>query len=438
MAAGGWIRGLARRFALDRPQARAWALYDWANSAMITVVVTAVFPIYYESVVAGDLPPGVGATRFAYATSLGILLVALLSPFLGALADRVRIKKLLLGLFMGLGVLAVGALFAVREGDWFLGLALFVLANVGAGGSFHFYDALLPHVARRGELDLLSTSGYALGYLGGGLLLALVLVVIGNPEWFGLAAGTLPVRVGFLLTAAWWLVFSVPLFLRVSEPPGSAASSAPLAARQIWGLAVGGLAETLRDLRRHPQALRLLIAFLIYNDGIATIIRMATIYGAVLKLGSEQMILAILFVQFAGIPCTLAFGLLAERLGTKRSILLTLVIYAGTSLLAWRMTSIEEFWLLAGLVALVQGGAQGLSRSLYASLIPEQRSAEFFSLFAVLNRFAGVLGAYLFALVHQHSGDPHAAILPVFGLFVLGGFLLTRVDVEAGRRQVHP
>lgn len=437
MAAGGWVRGLARRFALDRPAARAWALYDWANSAMITVVVTAVFPIYYARVVAADLPPGAGATRFAYATALGILAVALLAPFLGALADRVRLKKRFLALFMGLGVLAVAALSGVREGDWFLALALFVLANIGAGGSFLFYDALLPHVAGRGELDRLSTSGFALGYLGGGLVLALVLLLAGRPDWFGLPEGTLPVRLGFLLTAVWWLGFSLPLLLRVPEPPGSGGTAA-LAPREMWDVAVGGLVRTLRDLRRHPQALRLLIAFLIYNDGIATIIRMATVYGAELGLGSQDMILAILFVQFAGIPCTLAFGHLASRLGTKPSILLTLGVYALTSLLAWRMSSATHFWVLAGLVALVQGGAQGLSRSLYASLIPERKSAEFFSLYAVLDRFAGLLGAYLFALVHQITGDPRSAILPVLGLFVVGAALLTRVDVEAGRRQVHP
>ena len=427
---------LLERLALHRPELRAWALYDWANSAMITVIVAAVYPIYFSKVAAKGFAEGEAAATHAKATVIALLCVAVIAPLLGAVADRAGCKKRLLGCCLALGVLSTAGLAAVGEGDWKLAAALFVLANIGAAGSFVFYDALLPHVARDGELDRVSTTGFALGYLGGGLALAVCLALIQKPAWFGLAEldATWPVRISFLIVAAWWLAFSVPLFRRVREPEtlGELRSAFFPAVRS----SVLNLRTTLRDLWRMRSAFWMLIAFLIYNDGIATIYRMAAIYGDEVGIEQGALIGAILAVQFIGIPTTFAFGALAQRFGTKRMILVGVAIYALSGLLAYRMSTKEEFFLLAGMIALVQGGTQALSRSLYASLVPARRSGEFFGLFAVLDRFAGVVGPLLFAICATAFDSSRAAVLPLIGLFVIGGALLARVDVLAGRRAV--
>lgn len=428
---------LLQRLALHRPELRAWALYDWANSAMITVIVTAVYPIYFSKVAADGLSQVEATSMHGRATVIALLCAAVLAPLLGAVADRAACKKRLLAAFLVLGAGSTAALAAIGTGDWQLAAVLFIFANIGAAGSFVFYDALLPHVARDQELDRLSTSGFALGYLGGGLVLGLCLMLIQRPQWFGMGAmdPTWPTRGCFLLVAAWWLVFSIPLFRKVLEPPAS--GDRKLTFGPAVRTSLHDLQTTLRDLWRLRSAFWMLIAFLIYNDGIATFIRMATIYGNEIGLEQGDLIGAILVVQFLGIPATFAFGALAQRFGTKRMILVGVAIYAGCGILGYRMTTKEEFFLLAALIALVQGGTQALSRSLYASLVPARRSGEFFGLFAVLDRFAGILGPLLFTICASTFDSSRVAVLPLIGLFVIGGMILTRVDVAAGRRAVH-
>jgi UMF1 family MFS transporter len=428
-----------RRFALDRPEARAWALYDWANSAFWTTVIAAVFPVYFLEL-ARELGPAVAQARYAHATTLSLAVSALMAPVLGALADFRALKKRLLASFAALGALATGALFFALPGDWAFALWCFGLANVGAAASIAFYDALLPHVARPGEMDVLSSSGYALGYLGGGLCLALNLVWILRPAWFGLPAGeglapeaaTLPVRLAFLSVGVWWLVFSLPLLRRVPEPPRLLESD-ERANAPVLRVAFQRLGETFRELRRYREAFKLLIAFLIYNDGIATIMRMAVLYAAAKQFASGTVIATILLVQFVGVPCAFGFGALATRFGAKRMVLIGLLVYAGIALLAHRMTSAAHFVGLGVLVGLVQGGTQALSRSLFASLIPRHKSGEFFALFGVGEKFAGVFGPLLFGLVIEWTGSAQAAILSVIPFFAVGALLLVRVDERAGR-----
>jgi MFS transporter, UMF1 family len=431
---------LLERLCLHRPELRAWALYDWANSGMVTVIVTAVFPIYFSRVACAGMPGVVASRRFAAITTVSLIVAALISPLLGAWADAAGAKKRLLAWTMALGVAATAALYAVQHGDWLLGGALFGLANVGVVGSFVLYDALLPHVARPGELDRLSSAGYALGYVGGGLLLLVDLMLIQHPGWFGLPQGeglspamsTLPTRLAFVSVAVWWLLFSIPLFLRVSEPPALRPGS--VLRRGALREAARDLMRTLRDLVGMRQTLLMLAAFLIYNDGIGTIIRMATTYGEELKLDAGAMITAILMVQFVGVPFAFLFGALAGRIGTKRAILSGLAVYFVITLVAWRMDTEREFFVLAFLVGMVQGGVQALSRSLYASLVPSHRSGEFFGLFAILEKFAGVAGPGLFVLASWLTGSSSAAILSVLVFFAVGAVLLTRVDVPRGQR----
>ncbi len=436
--AGGGEGGLLWRLGLHRPELRAWALYDWANSAMVTTVVTAVFPIYFTAVACAGAAPAEATRRFAFATTAGLLLVAVLSPLLGTLADVRPVKKPMLGGFLALGVAATAALFVVQRGDWLLGAALFVLGNVGLNGSFVFYDSLLPHVARGDELDRVSTAGYAIGYIGGGLLLALNLAWIRHPGWFGLSSGpglspaeaTLPARLAFLSVAAWWLLFSVPLFLRVKEPKLAETPPGASALR----LTAQRLGRTLGALRQHRQALLMLLAFLIYNDGIGTIIRMATAYGTEIGIGQGELIAAVLLVQFVGVPFAFLFGSLARWMGTKRAIFLGLAVYAGISVLGYYMRTAAHFFALAILVGMVQGGTQALSRSLFASLVPRHQSGEFFGFFSVTEKVAGILGPALFAVAITLAGSSRAAVLSVIAFFVVGGLLLLLVDVEEGQR----
>jgi UMF1 family MFS transporter len=427
---------LLDRLGLGRPALRAWALYDVANSAAVTSVLTALLPIYFAKVAAADLAPALATQRFALATTAGLTAVALLAPVLGTLADVRPVKKRLLAGFAGLGAGATGLLFLVGHGDWLLAAALVVALNGGLSGSFVPYDALLPHVAARDELDRVSSAGFALGYLGGGLLLAAQLAWITRPALLGLPGGegvtpdqaTLPTRVAFLSVAVWWVAFTLPLLLRVREPPVLAHAEGPALA-----VTLGRLTRTFRALGDHPDALRMLVAFLVYSDGIGTIIRMAAIYGTELGLARGVVIASILLVQLVGVPCAFAFGALAARFGAKRMILAGLAVYAGVAVLGYFTRTARDFVALALLVGVVQGGTQALSRSLFASMVPRHLSGEFFAFFAVSEKFAGILGPALFAAAIALTGSSRTAILSVIGFFVAGAALLATVDVAAGR-----
>jgi UMF1 family MFS transporter len=427
------------RLALDRPESRAWAMYDWANSAFMTTVVTAVFPIYFLAL-AKDLGKDLAQQRYALATTAALVVSAIIAPILGSIADFRAWKKRLLAIFVLLGALSTAALFRAYPGDWGYALICFGLANVGAAASVAFYDSLLPHVAGPGEMDRLSTSGYALGYLGGGICLLLNLAWIKKPGWFGLPSGedlsaaqeTLPARLALLSVAIWWVVFTIPLLRRVPEPrrmlepdekPGMS----------MLRVSFQRLGETLTELRRYRQAFLMLLAFLLYNDGIATIIRMAALYATAKELPGAVVIGTIVAVQFVGVPFAFAFGGLARHVGAKRLVLFGIGVYCGISFLAYFMTSSVHFVLLGLLLAAVQGGTQALSRSLFASLIPPHKSGEFFAFFGVGEKFAGILGPLLYGLVIAWTGSYQIAILSVLPFFVIGAILLLRVDVEAGR-----
>jgi UMF1 family MFS transporter len=422
---------------LHRKELRAWAMYDWANSAMVTTIVTAVFPIYFSAVAGADLNTAEATYRLAVSTTIALAIIALLSPVLGTLADQGGIKKRLLGGFLIIGAVAVSLMFFIERGDWLLAAILFIVANIAVNGSFVFYDSFLPHIARPDEMDRVSTAGYALGYVGGGILLALNLAWIQRPEWFGLPHGpgltpaqqTLPSRLAFLSVAVWWLLFSIPLFRDVPEPRATGSGKVSIAA------AFRTLRETFRHLGRYRQAVLMLVAFLIYNDGIGTIIRMAAIYGTELGIGRGPLIASILIVQFVGIPFAFLFGMFAKKVGTKRAIFAGLAVYVVISVFGFYMRTAAHFLILALLVGVVQGGTQALSRSLFASLIPRQQSAEFFGFFAVVEKFAGIFGPAIFAQVIALTGSSRGAILSVTAFFIVGSAILYLVDVDQGQRQ---
>jgi UMF1 family MFS transporter len=420
----------ADRLGLSRPELRAWAMYDWANSSYSTTVITAIFPIYFTRVAAGGMKPEVAASRFTLVVTIGMAIAAVLGPILGALADVRPWKKRLLAGFMLLGVATTAGLFAVEAGDWQLGAALFVLGNVGFMASQVFYDSLLPHIARPGEVDRVSTAGYAMGYLGGGLLLALNVFMIMKPALFGLADAVAAMRWSFVTVAVWWLLFSLPVLLKVPEPPSAAAPSK----RGLVRTTFTQLGHTLRELRRFRQAWLFLVAFLVYNDGVNTIIKLATTYATSIGIPTNAQITAVLIVQFVGIPFSFLFGSIASRIGARTALFGGLSVYVVISVLGYFMRTELHFFLLAGLVGMVQGGVQGLSRSLFARMIPADRSGEFFGLFAVFEKFAGILGPLVFWLAIETTGSSRTAILSIVAFFVVGAALLARVDVAAGER----
>jgi UMF1 family MFS transporter len=311
---------------------------------------------------------------------------------------------------------------------------------VGAQGSMAFYGALLPHVARPDEIDRVSTAGYAIGYVGGGVLLAANLLWIQKPALFGLPSGpgltpdqaTLPTRLAFLSVAVWWVVFSLPLLRRVPEPPASLEPGEPRGNALVAPFV--RLGHTLRELRGFKQAFLLLVAFAIYNDGIQTIIKMATAYGTGIGIGQSSLIAAILVVQFVGIPFAFMFGALAGRIGAKRAVVGGLVVYLLITVLAFYMRTATHFMLLALLVGTVQGGTQALSRSLFGSMTPPHRSGEFFGFFGVFEKFSGLLGPLVYAATLHAGGSSRGAILSIALFFLVGMLLLAFVNVPEGQR----
>ncbi|MDQ6610864.1 MAG: MFS transporter, partial [Gemmatimonadota bacterium] len=338
---------------------------------------------------------------------------------------------------------ATASMFFIQRGEILFAAIVFALSLAGATGSMTFYEALLPHIASENEMDRVSTAGYALGYVGGGILLALNLAWISNPGKFGLPSGqnltssqaTLPARLAFVSVAIWWLVFSLPVLRKVPEPARTVeydelVENTSLAQSIIS--AFTRLGETIRELRGYRQAFLAMLAFTIYNDGIQTIIKMAAVYGSEIGIQQSDLITAILLVQFIGIPFAFAFGTLAGKIGTKRSIFLGLVVYTGICIYAYNMTTTKEFYGLAMLVGLVQGGTQALSRSLFARLVPKHKSGEFFGFYSVFEKFGGILGPLLFGIALGQSGSSRIAILSVIAFFVVGGAILATVNVKEG------
>jgi UMF1 family MFS transporter len=406
-------------------------MYDWANSAFATTIMAAVLPPFFASVAAGGLPKHLATAYWAYISSAALLIVAFGAPILGAIADHSGAKKRFLAIFAALGILATTLLFLVRSGDWLLCAVFYILGEIGFSGANIFYDSLLPHVAKPEDMDQVSTKGYALGYLGGGLLLAVNLGMIMAPQYFFLPNSEIAVRASFVTVGLWWAIFSVPLLRRVGEPKAawtSGESANPLRA------GLQRLQRTFHDIRRYRELLKFLIAFWIYNDGIGTIIKMATIYGAEIGIGQSDLIGALLLTQFVGVPFSLLFGKLAKRFGAKPSIYVALGVYTMISLAGYFMSQAWHFWLLAGMVGLVQGGSQALSRSLYSAMTPKSKSAEFFGFYDMSSKFAGIVGPIVFGVVGQLAGSSRLSIVSVIAFFVIGGALLTLVKEQDGIR----
>ncbi len=393
----------------------SWALYDWGNSAFATTVMAGFFPVFFKEYWASGLSATDSTFWLGVGNSAASTLMVLFAPLIGALADQGNRKKHYLLLFAFLGALMTSSLFLVASGMWPIALLLYALGIIGFSGSIVPYDALLVDVAEEDELDRVSALGYAMGYLGGGLLFALNVFMVLKPQVFGLIDTGQAVRVSFLMVGIWWALFSIPVMLFVHERHPRPAN--PHALRG----ALKEIRENFREVGRYRRVVLFLLAYWLYIDGVDTIVRMAVDYGLAIGFESSDLLTALLITQFVGFPAALVFGYLGDRYGPRKGIMIALAVYIIIVFWAWRMQAIWEFYALAVVIGLVQGGIQSLSRSLYARLIPQDRAGMFYGVYNMLGKFAAVIGPLLVGWVAAVSGDSRLGILAVLFLFV-GGF----------------
>ncbi len=407
----------------DRKAVLSWAFYDWANSAFALTVISAFFPLFLKQYWSADSDPAASTLQLGLANSAASIVVALLAPVLGAIADRGSAKKTCLVAFTAIAVVMTAALSLVARGDWPLAIALFITASIGFAAANIFYDALIVNVAHNEHLHYVSSLGFGLGYLGGGLLFAVNVMMTLWPQRFGLADSAQAVRLSFVLVAAWWAVFTIPLMLFVSESrrPDRASGRAAVAA------GLRQLAATVRQLRQRRTVWLFLLAYWCYIDGVYTIARMAVDYGMALGFDPHSLIVALLITQFVGFPAALAFGHAGERLGAKPAILASIAVYAGATVWSSFMTEVWEFYALAAMIGMVQGGVQSLSRSFYARIIPAGQAGEFFGFYNMVGKFAAVLGPVLVGVGGALSGSPRLGISTILLLFILGALLLSLI-----------
>ena len=408
----------------------SWALYDWANSAFATTVMAGFFPIFFKQYWSAGADVTTSTFQLGMVNSFASIIVALLSPLLGAIADKGSARKKFLLFFATMGVVMTGSLHFVAKGDWGIAVVCYILANIGFAGGNIFYDSLIISVTGEERVDFVSALGFSLGYLGGGLLFAFNVAMTLSPETFGLSDTSTAVRVSFLSVAIWWALFSIPIFFFVDEPKSDDHFTG-------WTAVVAGLQQlkgTFHEIRKLRIVFLFLSGYWLYIDGVHTIIRMAVDYGMSLGFDSKKLIVALLITQFVGFPAAIIFGIIGEKVGAKSGILIGLAVYVAITIWGYYMQEEWEFFALAIAVGLVQGGVQSLSRSFYIRLIPGNKVSEFFGFYNMLGKFAAVIGPFLMGWVSIATGNTRYAMLSILMLFVTGIIILSFVDKEAGHK----
>ena len=415
---------------MDRKRVVSWALYDWANSAFATTVMAGFFPIFFEKYWSN--PNNINDSTFylGLSNSAGSLIVAALAPFLGAIADRGSAKKKFLFMFAFLGILMTGGLWMVGQGQWQLAALLYMVGSIGFAGGNVFYDSLLPSVSEKKKVDFVSSLGYSLGYIGGGILFLVNVLMYQYPQWFGIPDGTVAVKLSFLSVAVWWAIFSIPIFIYVPEPSSEPTIKFGEAITQGWLQ----LKRTFNEIKQMKIIGTFLLSYWLYMDGVDTIIRMAVKVGSSMGFEAGDMIIALLMVQFIGFPAALVFNWFASKIGPKNAVLIAIIFYTVGTCFAYFMTTRLHFFLLAGMIGLFQGGIQALSRSLFSRLVPEGKEGEFFGFYNMLGKFAAVIGPILLGTVTLVTGDVRIGLLSIVALFIAGGLILSRVDFDEGER----
>jgi UMF1 family MFS transporter len=440
---------MERNHKIVRLETVSWGMYDWANSAFATVILTAIYSKYFAQVVAGG-EKGVeifginihGAALWDFIVSIAMFIVAVIAPILGAIADFSAKKRLFQIFFCYLGVIFTGLLFFVREGDWLIGSLFFIFALIGFSSSIVFNDSFLPQISTEKNIGRISSLGWGLGYIGGGLLLLINLIMLQFPNLIGLPEGYFTVQDCFLSVAIWWFIFSIPTFLFLKEksigsklPEGESYRFASLTTSVSIG--IKRLSHTFKSIKQHRELFKFLIAFLIYNDGIETVIVMASIFGAtVVKMETGELIMYFLMIQFIAFLGSIVFGHFADAAGKKITIITSLIIWIFISIWAYFLGFIwdikTEYWILGAIAATVLGGSQAISRSLCGLLTPHEKSAEFFGFYAISGRFATIFGPLIYGLIIHFTKSVQSGILSVTAFFIAGMLILLTVDEKKG------
>ena len=410
-----------------KKDAISWALYDWANSAFATTVMAGFFPIFYKSYWASDLSNLESTAMVGYANSLSGLIVVLLAPILGAYADIGTKRKKLLLLFASLGILCTASFYFIPQGEWMLAALLYAIAAVGFSGGNVFYDSLIVSVSDNENRNRVSALGYSLGYLGGGLLFLINVIMFLNPQLFGIESQSNAVLLSFFMVAVWWALFSIPLLRNVKEQESERENPRFF---QALKQSFNEVYQTLTEVRKYKNVAIFLLAYWFYMDGIDTIVRMATAYGTDIGLEASSMITALILTQFVGFPSTLIFGYFADRLGFKKILTIGILIYILISIFASRITTAAEFYAMAIVVGLVMGGVQAVSRAYFSSIIPKDKEAQFFGFYNLVGKSAVVAGPALLAWISMIFNTPRAGILGLLVLFIPGLILLWMIPKE--------
>ncbi len=405
-------------------EAWRWAFYDWANSAFATTVMAGFFPIFFKSYWAADLTDAESTFVIGSANSIVGLLIAISAPIMGAFADAGNTKKKLLVTFALLGIVSTGYLFFIPESSWKFAITFYAIGVIGFSGGNIFYDALLVSVANDNERNRVSSLGFSLGYLGGGLLFLLNVLMFSFPSFFGLNSQIEAVLWSFLSVAIWWSIFTIPLLTGVKEPQVSREGKGFL---EISTDAFKSLYQTARTIKQYKSAVIFLLAYFLYMDGVDTIIRMATSYGSDIGLSAQSMIGALLLTQFIGFPATLVFGRYSDKFGHKQTLSFAIMIYIGVVLFSSQMDSAIEFFIMASIIGLVQGGVQAISRSYFSSLIPANKAAEFFGFYNFIGKSSVFIGPFMVSGIALVTNSPSLGILSLLLLFIPGLILLRRV-----------
>jgi UMF1 family MFS transporter len=424
----------------NRKQIIAWALYDWANSGYATTVMSGFFPIFFNQFWCIGVDQTVSTARLGFANSAAGLVIFLSASLLGAIADQGSSVKKFLLFFTGMSVILTIGLFFIAYGHWFAAVVLYTGSAIGFSGSNIFYDALIKGVAEEKQLDYVSSLGYSLGYLGGGILFAINILMVFSPGTFGLHSMNDAYKYSFITVGLWWGIFAIPLFLFVKEPIRFAGTLN----KNLISAGFLQLRGTFKEIRYLKTIMLFLAAYWFYIDGVDTIIRMAIDYGIKLKFDSQSLVTALLITQFIGFPAAIGFGYISNLIGTKRALFISLAVYIGISIWGTFIHHIYEFYLIAIIIGLVQGGIQALSRSFYARIIPANKAAEYFGFYNMLGKFAIVIGPALMGgvvLVIKSLGfssdtASRGSVFSVAILFILGGLILFLVDEKKGKDEM--
>ena len=402
-------------------QEKSWIMYDWANSAYSVIISSVILPLFYKSITTGEgIAPNLADSFWGYATSAATLVIAISAPLLGTIGDYPKWKMRLFKIFFLIGVVATAALSFTD--DWRLLLALYMLTTIGFSGANIFYDAFLVDVATEERMDRVSTYGFAMGYIGGSTIpfvLSILLIMFG--EKIGIPRTT-AIKTSFLFTAFWWVAFTIPMLRNVKQRYFVPASE------HIIHDSFARLFQTVHQIRSHKKMFLFLIAYFFYIDGLNTIIHMAAVFGDSIGIVSDMLMIAVLVIPILSFPFTILYGKLAKRFSSKKMILVGIGIYLLACLLAFRMTTALEFWILATLVATSQGGIQALSRSYFAKLVPKENANEYFGFYNILGKFAAIMGPALYALTSQLTGDSRNGLASISLLFIIGGVLMLRTE----------